>query len=875
MLKFKTKLLLFFLMNAFFLCISTGFAVVYIEKLSISIENISSLRKAAGDIAIHSEDFSKIAHSYGTVSPEKHDLLRSSIDFSISHFENAMDAIESDSNLQNYVLTIKSIRDQYLNIANKISSNRRSFSEQYMGYSETLSELKAIRYKLIELSASLSADARLPVVEAGYNEKEFNFQYEDSEHSDKWLASMKELLNVASKEGSEEFSNLANSYAKIAERSVAEKNSLIDLDLNYGYYLAKIDNISIENRIQNTKITSYIDQMIDKIQKNSVVFKFSSIIFIFLLLFFGSMAMIVYSRKITDSISELMNVSKKITDGDLSIRSNIGSNDEIGSLANTFNKMLDSIDKNNEELREESAQMKAMVSSMGEGLLVIDKENNIIIANEKAATILRIPYQDLIKKNLKKLIRILINTEERPPEKWPVDDVIRSGESLTIRSVDGYYLKSESGKVIPVEITIAPLASKKVNRIVIIFKDITEAKLIEEEREFSRQNLESVLKSIYIERDNVQEEKTKLEALLNSIGDAVLATDENKQVIAFNPIAQKITGSTFDELEGEYFDKYINFVDEETRKVKNDFIDKVLKNEQRIELNNLALINKKGHLILIDIDASPIKNGRGDIIGCIIIFKDVTEKREADRMRTDFISIVSHQLRTPLSAMKWFLEILIDGDVGVLKPKQKDIINDIHDSNKGMIDFVNQMLNVSRIESKRLAINPEKLNLNKALKELLKESDIFLKEKQQKLNYRFLEEENLQINVDKNLLRNILSSLVLNASRYTQRNGNIEIEISRYDKNYILFKIKDDGIGIPESEHEKIFKKFSRASNAIRFEANGTGLGLYIVKSIVNMVCGKIWFESHENKGSTFYFTLPIENMVCEIEEGNNAKPLM
>ncbi len=878
MTKLRNKFLLIFLTSAFFLLSSSIYIFYYIDKLNSTIIGPNNLKNAVDGILLHSNELNNIINRYSTSDIEKLEALRSEYAYSESYFQKTIELLNQKESFKSDASLIAKTQQQYKEIADKIIEIKNEQIEKERAFDATLSDLEEIRHKIINDSGDSANELRLEISNMDYFEKEFNFQYADKKHAEEWLSSINSAKNILMEINGEKnkgLLSLVEKYRVLAEKDIAEKNYLIDLRLKSQYQIVKLDNVYMESKLINSKIIKEIDAELSNVLAENKInkeFLLGLMLFMFML---GITLLIKASGDVTKSIEKLEKVTRKILNGRLDERVDIKSNDEIGSLANVFNEMLNSINKNNEELREESAQMKALVSSMGEGLLVVDRKSNIIIANGKASNILRIPYKYLIGKDLRKIIKILINIEELPPGKWPVDEVVKSGAVFTIKPNDGYYLKTEAGRIIPVEMTIAPLSGKEINRIVILFKDITESKLIEEEREFSRQNLESVLKSIYIERDNVQEEKTKLEALLNSIGDAVLATDENKQVIAFNPIAQKITGSTFNELEGEYFDKHINFVDEETKKVKNDFIDKVLKNGVRLELNNLALINKKGHLILIDIDASPIKNSRGDIIGCIIVFKDVTEKREADRMRTDFISIVSHQLRTPLSAMKWFLEILMDGDVGTLKPKQKDIINDIHDSNKGMIEFVNQMLNVSRIESKRLAVNPEKLNLNKIAQELLKESSMFLEEKQQKLNYRYLAEEGLEINVDRSLLQNLLSGLVLNASRYTQRNGNVDVEITRCDKNYVLFKIKDDGIGIPESEHEKIFKKFSRASNAIRFEANGTGLGLYIVKSIVNMVCGKIWFESEENKGSTFYFTLPIENMVCEIEESRGTKSLI
>lgn len=873
MIKIRTKLFLFFLMNAIFLCVSTAFAISYIQKLSSSIESASSLRNATDDILIHSEDFLKIARSFLTVNPDKYDALKSEIDYALTHFDHSIFVMEKDGGIPDYVRNIKNIRDQYVELSENIISNRKSYSQQTIQHSDTLADLRESRHGLAEIAQDMSIETELMIVQLGYYEKEFNFQYEDKERADRWISSINQFKDSPS-DHDEDFSRLLDSYSELATKCVIQKNALIDLEMNNGYYLTKIDNISIENRIQNAKVTDYIDSKIQKIQNDNDSFRIISVLFILFLLIFGGSLSILYSRRITDSITDLTNISKKIMDGDLSVRSTINSKDEMDYLSKTFNKMLDKINEKNNRLKKESMQLKILLSSINEGLLLIDKDYNILLSNAAAPKIIRTQMGHFRGKNLKDIVDILHNMDSIPPDKWPFEYVFNSGKSISLKLNDGYYFKTKEGRIFPVELATGPIDNGFEKGAVVVFKDTTEMKLIEEEREFSRKNLESVLKSIYIERDNVQEEKDKLEALLNSMGDAVLAIDEEKKVIAFNPVAEKMTGLKISELEKNTFDEKIKFIEEETKKEKSDFIEKVLAGGEKAELNDLAIFNKKGKMVLVDINAAPIKNYKGKIIGCIIIFKDVTFKREAERMRTDFISIVSHQLRTPLSAMKWFLEILLDGDVGKLKKEQTDVIKEIHESNKSMIDFVNQMLNVSRIESHRLAINIEKIKLCDTISELLKEIKPFFKEKKQRLSYSCIADKKLEINTDKNLLRNVLSSVLLNASRYTPQKGNIDLEVSRFDKNFVLFKVKDNGIGIPDDEKVKIFRKFARASNAIRYEANGTGLGLYIVKSIINMVCGKIWFESAENKGTTFFFTIPIENMVCEIDE-NDAKMLI
>jgi len=514
----------------------------------------------------------------------------------------------------------------------------------------------------------------------------------------------------------------------------------------------------------------------------------------------------------------------------------------------------------------EHSQMELIISSIKEGFIAVNSNYEITTINKAGKNLLRITAKDSIGKNIKKVISIFKNKKEIPFKRWLFEKEFKNNRLTKVNLDNNIYLKSNLAKItFLAEITFQSFSENKVSGAVIVFRDITELKLIEEERTFSKHNLKNLLKSVYIERDNVQKEKTKLEAILNGIGDAVLAIDKQKKVIIFNPIAEKITGFKLNAVENVCYNNFFDFINEATKKPITNIINAALRGETKILSDNTALITKKGNLVLIDANASPIKSEKGNIIGCIIVFRDVTEKRETERMRSDFISTVSHQLRTPLSAMKWFTEILLNGDTGHLKHEQKNVVGEIQASNQNMINFVNQMLSVSRIENDTFAINSESINLNDSVEEIIEEIMPILRKKKQNFKFNGLEDKSLKIQIDKNLLRNIIYNTLINASRYTAHNGKISLAIKRKNKKCLLFEIKDNGIGIPKKEYHKLFKKFSRGSNAINYEASGTGLGLYIIKSILNLIGGKIWFKSKEGKGATFFFTLPIDSLFCNV----------
>lgn len=222
----------------------------------------------------------------------------------------------------------------------------------------------------------------------------------------------------------------------------------------------------------------------------------------------------------------------------------------------------------------------------------------------------------------------------------------------------------------------------------------------------------------------------------------------------------------------------------------------------------------------------------------------------------DFVSIAVHQLRAPLISMKWIAELLLKGEAGKLNPDQKDLLSDLYKSAINMTQLVNLLLSVAKIESNQMVVRKEAVNPNEILEEAMKDLEPLFQGKKQILDFK---KGTLPVlEVDHAILSQIFKNLLSNANKYTSEGGRIGIS-SSYDKKKkeISFSVRDNGMGIPEAEQSGVFQRFFRASNAAKTDNEGTGLGLYIVKKFIEMLGGKIRFESEENKGTVFYLTLP------------------
>ncbi|MFA4998567.1 MAG: HAMP domain-containing sensor histidine kinase [Candidatus Paceibacterota bacterium] len=239
-----------------------------------------------------------------------------------------------------------------------------------------------------------------------------------------------------------------------------------------------------------------------------------------------------------------------------------------------------------------------------------------------------------------------------------------------------------------------------------------------------------------------------------------------------------------------------------------------------------------------------------------IITQSFERLAEASRMKSEFVSIVSHQLRSPLSNLKWSIELLMSGKINSISEKELEYYKILKENSDRMTELISDLLIVSKIETAKLPIKNSGFSLAELTEELINFFRPLIMASN--IEVTFKPDKSLsKVFADPSQIRLVVENLLGNAIRYVKGKGAISIKLENV-KNHTLFEIKDDGVGIPKEDQKFIFQKFFRSKNALRHQTQGSGLGLYIAKAIVEKSGGKIGFKSEENKGSTFWFTLPI-----------------
>ncbi|OGE17368.1 hypothetical protein A3F00_05245 [Candidatus Daviesbacteria bacterium RIFCSPHIGHO2_12_FULL_37_11] len=377
----------------------------------------------------------------------------------------------------------------------------------------------------------------------------------------------------------------------------------------------------------------------------------------------------------------------------------------------------------------------------------------------------------------------------------------------------------------------------------------TQKALQDEKLKFEQQKLQ--------ETTQLTLEKNKLSIALSGITDAIIAVDMQKNITIFNKAAEILTGLTQSEVLGKPIDSMLKIYDKANELTFLHYCPINIQSTGIVyKKEGLKVIGKKTSFV--NLISSKIPEGQNANLGCILSLHDVSSSKQLESMKMDFISMAAHELRTPITSIKGYLSVYMQENRPNLNADQLSLLQSIEQAVTQLTTLVENLLSAAKIDRGVLNVSFENLDWQKFVSEAVSNFESRAKEKGISLEFIPYEAAVPQVKVDKVRIGEVLSNLISNSINYTEPGGKIRVW-AQYIESNIITSIADTGKGLPPEAIPQLFNKFFRVTNALEGGTKGTGLGLYIAKSIIEMHHGKIWVESGGlGKGATFSFSLPL-----------------
>jgi len=358
-----------------------------------------------------------------------------------------------------------------------------------------------------------------------------------------------------------------------------------------------------------------------------------------------------------------------------------------------------------------------------------------------------------------------------------------------------------------------------------------------------------------IQVTTTQDQVAEGDVLFSSIGEGAIVTDANARISRINRAALDILGFREKELLGKWFPQVIKAEDDKGNPLANierPITEVFITGKTVTRKTNYR--RKDGSVIPVNLTVSPVIINNKPI-GAIEVFRDITDEVALERAKDEFVAIASHQLRTPATAVKQYVGLLLDGYAEPMNDNQLLFLKRAYDSNERQLHIVQEILKVTQLDLDKLVLKLDLHDIRKIIKEAIDGLQQNFTAKNQKVNAQ-LPKKPIYANIDSEQVKIAVENLLENASNYTWKDKSITVTVAQDNKNTTI-TVKDQGVGINKADYPKLFKKFSRVPNDLSLEIGGTGLGLYWALKIIELHGGEISIESTPGKGSSFTILLP------------------
>ncbi|MBU1045612.1 PAS domain-containing protein [Patescibacteria group bacterium] len=445
-------------------------------------------------------------------------------------------------------------------------------------------------------------------------------------------------------------------------------------------------------------------------------------------------------------------------------------------------------------------------------------------------------------------------------ERGEIDACLKSLERDNAAKSEELYLVTKDKKKIPVSVSFAAKRDQRGELTgyfigiidITLLKDLqskTEEKIKARTKDLenSRTALLNMLEDTEMAKQQIEREKNRSQIIFNNFIDGLLIFNSKGELELLNPRAEEFLKVRQSALIG----KTITELAEWSQTMD---LAKMLESRKK-DIFREELPFKEGELV-VEVTTQTLNPGKKDA-STLVILHDISREKVIERLKSQFVSVAAHQLRTPLSIIKWSLSMILEEEIGPLNTEQKEMLSWANQTNERMIRLINDLLNVARIEEGRFMYRPTIIDFG----ELVESMVASLKPLAQKKKVKFIFKTSKTkapkvIRADIEKLTLAIKNIIENAIFYTDPGGSVEVSLTR-KKDKVELSVKDSGIGIPKDQQDRVFTKFFRADNAVRKETEGTGLGLFIAKNVMESHKGKISFVSAEKKGTTFTISLP------------------